>query len=163
MDSFILIGKIVNFFGIKGEVKMLSDFEYKERALKIGNTLYIGLSKEKEVLKSYRIHKNYDLISFQNYDNINEILKYKGQNVYVKRSDLHLLDNEYLISDLIGFQVYDNDTLLGVVIDYEKNNTVLLKIKGEKNFYLPLIPNYIKEVKKEEKKIFTNNGKDLII
>ena len=163
MDSFILIGKIVNFFGIKGEVKMLSDFEYKERALKIGNTLYIGLSKEKEVLKSYRIHKNYDLISFQNYDNINEILKYKGQNVYVKRSDLHLLDNEYLISDLIGFQVYDNDILLGVVIDYEKNNNVLLKIKGEKNFYLPLIPNYIKEVKKEEKKIFTNNGKDLII
>ena len=34
MNDFILIGKIVNTHGIKGEVKILSDFEYKERVFK---------------------------------------------------------------------------------------------------------------------------------
>ncbi len=162
MDNYVLIGKIINSFGIKGEVKMLSSFEYKDRILKKGNFLYIGPLKEKEEIKSYRVHKHYDLISFTAYDNINEILKYKGLNVYAKRSDLHLLDTEYLISDLIGYQVYDEDILLGTVIDYEENNNILLKVKGEKNFYLPLIPNYIKEVLKDEKIIKTNHGQDLI-
>ncbi len=163
MDNYVLIGKIINSFGIKGEVKMLSSFEYKERILKEGSFLYIGPLKEKEEIKSYRVHKHYDLVSFKGYDNINEILKYKGLNVYVKRADLHLLDSEYLISDLIGYQVYDKDTLLGTVIDYEENNNILLKVKGEKNFYLPLIPNYIKEVLKDKKIIKTNNGQDLIL
>ena len=76
---------------------------------------------------------------------------------------MHLLDTEYLISDLIGYQVYDEDILLGTVIDYEENNNILLKVKGEKNFYLPLIPNYIKEVLKDEKIIKTNHGQDLIL
>ena len=42
MDNYVLIGKIINSFGIKGEVKILSSFEYKDRILKKGNFLYIG-------------------------------------------------------------------------------------------------------------------------
>ncbi len=163
MDNYILVGKIVNSFGIKGEVKIISDFEYKERAFKENNYIYIGPQKEEEKIKTYRVHKNYDLISLEKYDNINDILKYKGQNVYILRSSLHLQDGEYLLSDLIGYKVYDEDNLLGVVIDYEKNNNVLLKVKGEKNFYLPLIDNYVKKINNIDKVIISNHGRDLIL
>lgn len=164
MNNFLLVGKIINTFGIKGEVKILSDFEFKDRIFKNGFKLYISEDKYEEEISTYRIHKNYDLITFKKYTNINEILKYKGANIYIKREDLKLKKNEYLFSDLIGFKVYDNEDLIGVVIDYEKNiNNGLLKIKGEKNFYLPLIPEYIVNIYIDEKKIITQGGRNLIL
>ena len=38
--EYILIGKLVNTHGIKGEVRILSDFELKERVFKLENKLY---------------------------------------------------------------------------------------------------------------------------
>lgn len=164
MDNFIEVGKIINTFGIKGELKIVSDFEYKEKAFTNGTNIYIGVNKDKEIINTRRVHKNYDLILFDGYTNINEVLKYKGEYIYILKSELNLNEDEYLISDLIGMEVYDNDLLLGVVIDYENNiNNTLLKIKGEKNFYIPLIPVYIEKVDVKNKRILTNNGKDLII
>lgn len=163
MDNYILIGKFINTFGIKGELKLFSDFEYLDRVLSKDFPLYIGEYKIKEVITSYRIHKNYPMILLGSYTNINEVLKYKGEKVYIKRSDLQLDADEYLLSDLIGFSVYDGEELLGVVVDYVMNNNVLLKVMGDKKFYLPKVEQYISEIKVSEKKILTNNGKELII
>ena len=164
MNNYIIIGRIINTFGIKGELKISSDFEYRERVFKEGMELFIGELKSKEVIKSHRVHKGYHLTTLKGYSNINEVLKYKGENVYILRNDLKLNNNEYLISDLIGFEVYDEDKLIGVVIDYEFNlNNVLLKVKGDKTFYIPKVEAYIKEVNINDKKIITNKGSDLIL
>ena len=164
MDNYINVGKIVNSFGIKGEVKIISDFEYQERIFKRDFPLYIGPNKIKEEIKEHRVHKNNHLVLFKNYQNINEILKYKGQNVYIKRSDLKLNSNEYLLSDLIGLNVYDNTQNIGVVIDYQNDlNNPLLLVKGVKKFYLPLNSNYLVNVDLENKKIETDKGSELII
>jgi len=164
MNNYIQVGKIINTFGIKGELKIISDFEYQERIFKLDFPIYIGELKTKEIIISHRVHKNYNLTAFKGYSNINEVLKYKGEKIYVLREDLKLGENDYLLSDLIGFSVYDNDKLLGVVIDFEKTiNNVLLKIKGDKTFYLPNIDVYVKEIDLEKKKIITNKGSDLII
>ena len=40
--DYILIGKLVNTHGIKGEVKILSDFEKKELVFKKDFSLYLG-------------------------------------------------------------------------------------------------------------------------
>lgn len=164
MNNYIEVGKIVNTFGIKGELKIVSDFEYKDKIFKENISVYVGEFKNKEVINTHRIHKNYDLTTFKGYSNINEVLKYKGKKIFVLREELNLSKDEYLLSDLIGFEVYDKDKLIGVVIDYEKTvNNVLLKVKGEKTFYLPNIKSYIKEINIENKKILTNRGSDLII
>lgn len=163
MNNYIYVGKIINTFGIKGELKIDSDFEYKDRILKNNQEIFIGENKCKEVIESRRVHKNYDMILFKNYSNINEVLKYKGKNIYVLRSDLNLQDNEYLLSDLIGYKVLDNKKIIGIVIDYEKNNNVLLKIKGIKTFYIPYIDEYIMKIDKDKKQIITNKGSDLIL
>lgn len=164
MNNYILVGKIINTFGIKGEVKINSNFEYKDKVFKKDFKLYLGEEKQLETINSYRLHKNYDLITFVGYSNINEILKYKGMNVYILRSDLQLAKDEYLLEELIGYKVYDQDNLLGVVIDYEyTTNNILFKVKGDKTFYIPNIKEYIKEINQEKRIIDTNKGRDLIL
>ncbi len=163
MNDYIEIGKIINYFGIKGEVKIISDFEYPDKVFKEGINFYIGKDKELEIVNTHRVHKSYHLVSFKGKDNINDILKYKNSYVYVKRNDLNLGESEYLYRDLIGFEVYDKDKLIGRVIDYTYSSNVLLKVKGEKVFYLPLIDNYVRKIDKENKKIITSGGEDLIL
>lgn len=164
MNNYIYVGKIINTFGIKGELKIISDFEYKERIFKKDFPIYIGELKERKLINTYRKHKNYDLILFKNYSNINEVLKYKGNKIYINRENLNLNDEEYLLSDLIGFGIIDNGKTIGVVIDYEKTiNNVLLKIKNDKIFYIPLYSSFIININKVNKQIITNKGSDLII
>ncbi len=164
MNNYILVGKIINTFGIKGELKLNSNFEYGDRVFKSNNKLYITENKIEEIIESVRIHKGYYLITFKNYNNINEVLKYKGSNIYINRDDLNLNEDEYLYSDLIGYEVYDNNDLLGVVKSYQMNNKyVYLEVFGDNKFLLPLIDNYIIKIDKDNKKILTNKGSELII
>ena len=164
MNNYILVGKIINTFGIKGELKINSDFEYKDRVFVKDFNIYIGEEKVKEIINTHRIHKNYDMVLFNGYSNINEVLKYKGKNIYIKRDDLILNDNEVLLSDLIGYKVIDNNQEIGVVIDYESNiNNVLLKVMGSKTFYIPYIDEYVIKIDKDSKEIITNNGGSLIL
>lgn len=164
MNDFVLIGKIVNTFGIKGELKLKSDFNYIEKVLVNGFKLYIGPSYELAIFNSFRIHKGYYMIKLNGYDNINDVLKYKGLNIFVKREDLNLKSDEYLFSDLIGYEVYDNDLFIGIVKDYIINNVTYLKVAlNKKDFFIPMVQEYIKKIDKEEKKITTNKGSELIL
>ena len=164
MNNYILVGKIINTFGIKGELKIISNFEYQERVFKKNMPIYIGINKKKEIIFNHRIHKNYNLVLFHGYNNINEVVSYKGNNIYILRSDLELKDNEYLFSDLIGFEVYDNGVLIGKVLDYEINNQyTLLKVKGDKDFYLPIIEEYISNIDLKNHLIITKKGSELIL
>lgn len=164
MNDYICVGKIINTFGIKGELKIVSDFEYKDRIFTKEFPIYIGEFKTKEIVNTYRVHKNYDLIIFNGYTNINEVLKYKSNKIYIKREDLNLTDEEYLLQDLIGFKVIDNSNVIGVIIDYEKtSNNILLKVKGEKTFYIPKYSTYVEKIDLNNKEIITNKGSDLII
>ena len=156
--DYIYIGKIVSTHGIKGEVKIISDFFEKDKIFKKGFKLYITPLYHEEVINTYRVHKNYDMVTFNGYNDINEILKYIGMGVYIIRSDLDLKEDEYLLSDLIGYAVYDNNKLLGKVSGINFNNNVLLKI--DDIFYIPFIDEFIEKVDVKTKKIMTRNGSD---
>ena len=79
--EYIYIGKIVNTHCIKGELRLLSDFEKKDRVFKSGINIFIGKEKQSETIKTYRHHKQFEMITLEGYTNINEVLKYKDQNV----------------------------------------------------------------------------------
>ena len=152
----IYIGKIVNTHGIKGELRLLSNFSAKNKVFVPNMPIYIN--NQKEIINSYRHHKMFDMITLKNYDDINQVLKYKGQKVYVKEEDLNLLE------ELIGYNIVENNEILGDVIDITYNNgNDLLYIKGNKNFYIPYNPNFIKEINREKKEITTENAKGLIL
>ena len=119
--EYIYIGKIVNTHGIKGEVRILSNFKYKSKVLTKYFKIYIDKNKYEEVINSYRPHKQFDMITLVGIDNINDVLKYKSKNVYIKRNDLILNEGEYLDEDLIGLNVIVNDKVVGKIVRIEKD------------------------------------------
>lgn len=162
MNEMIYIGKTVSTFGIKGELKVISDFEYCDRAYQIDKKILIN--NIEHVISSIRYHKNYVLLKIDNLNNINDILKYVGFNIYMKRIDLGLKEDEYLYKDLINSDVIDDDnTKLGKVIEVLNGNNVLIKVKGTKEFFIPLIDNYINKFDLDKKILYTKNAKELIL
>ena len=103
--KFINIGKIVNTHGIKGEVRILSDFKYKDKIFKKGMKFYVGKDKKEYIVNSYRFHKIYDMVTFDGYNNINDVLDIKGKLVYIDNDDLVLDNGEIYIDNLIGYDV----------------------------------------------------------
>ena len=148
MDDFIYIGKIVNTHGLKGEVRILSDFEKKDKVFIPGMTIYIGRKKEKEVINTYRHHKVFDMITMKGYSDINEIIRYKGLYVYIRKEDLKLDEDEYLDSDLVDLDVYIDDDKVGTVLEVRDggNNKFIVVKTIEKEVFVPLREEFIKEV-----------------
>ena len=161
MES-ILIGKIVNTHGIKGELRILSNFSAKDKIFIPNMPIYI--EKQKEIINSYRHHKIFDMITLKNYNDINEVLKFKGKKVYIKEEDINLSSNEYILEELIGYSIIEQGETLGVVEEIVYNNgNDLLSISSTKNFYIPNNSHFIKRVDKEKKEIITENAKGLIL
>ena len=162
MNEMIYIGKTVSTFGIKGELKVISDFEYCDRAYQIDKKILIN--NIEHVISGIRYHKNYVLLKIDNLNNINDILKYVGFNIYIKRMDLHLEENEFLYKDLISSDVIDNDgSNLGKIIEARQGVNLLIKVKGSKEFYIPYVDEYIIKFDLNNKKLYTKNAKDLIL
>lgn len=164
--EWINIGKIVNTHGIKGELRLISDFDKKEIVFQKGFSLYIGMQKQPEILSHHRIHKNFNMFTLEGYDNINQVLDFIGQNVYIKREDLNLKTQEYLLADLKDCTIVENQEKIGKVIDIMYNKAgILLQVKhmNGKNFYIPNNSHFIKKVFIEKKEIQTKHTKDLML
>lgn len=145
--DYVYIGKIVNTHGIKGELRIRSDFDKKDIVFKPGFFLYVGEGYVKEEIVTYRRHKEFDMVTFKGYDNINQVLNYLKLNVYAKRSDLNLGNNDYVLQDLIGLDVIENGEKFGKVVEIVYNgSSILLYVEGKKNFYIPYVDSYIKSV-----------------
>lgn len=160
--NLIKIGKIVNTHGIKGELRLLSKFPYKDMVFIKGMIIYID-KDSKEVINSYRKHKNFDMITLEGYNNINEVLKYKGKNVYVDSNDIKLDNDKYLDEELIGLSVIYENMERGIITNIERyDKTVLFNIKGKTQEYLiPYNDNLIDNIDMKNKKIFIKDIKGL--
>lgn len=148
----IRIGKYVNTHGIKGEIRILSDFSRKDLVFKKGFKIYI---KDNEfIINSYRKHKDYDMVTLDGINNINYIIDLKGNYVYIKREDISsfidedlyeysviIKDKEYKIINIIENKahkilVLDNNVMVPYVKEFiEKKDDI------EKNLYMKLPDN----------------------
>ena len=121
----VVLGKYVNTHGIKGEIRIKSDFKYKDRVFKIGNSIIIN--NHDYIINSYRKHKDYDMVTLNGINDINIIPFDKNTLVYIDR-DKYLDNYDYLDSDLIGFIIYNSEIEKKVLdIAYLNNEKKLLK------------------------------------
>ena len=121
----IILGKYTNTHGIKGEIKIKSDFKYKDKVYKIGNSIIID--NKEYFINSYRPHNGYDMVTLKEIDDIDQIPFAKNTLVYIDR-DKYLDNSDYLDSDLIGFIAYNSEIEKKVMdILYLNNNKKLLK------------------------------------
>ena len=112
MDK-IYIGKITSFHGIKGEIRIKSDFLYKEQAFKVNNIIYIDNINYKII--SYRRHKDYEMIMLEGFNDLNSVMFLKNKEVYIAKEELNLKDNLLVDEDYIGLDVIMNDKNYGKV------------------------------------------------
>ena len=159
MDNkkYISIGKITNFFGIKGEAKV--GFS-NENQIKTAKTVYMldDESKRELKIKNVRFQKNFAIVKFEEIDDINDLMEFKGQRIFVLKEDAtkKLDKNEFLIVDLIGCDVFDNDKKIGTVVDVTSNSSQdLINIKNPigQISLVPFVEEFFPEVDLKNKKI----------
>lgn len=153
--NYVNIGKIVNTHALKGEVRIISNFEYKQRVFKKGFNLYIGQNKNKEVIETYRVHKQFDMVKFIGIDYINDVLKYKGCNVYINMDDLELNEDEILEGELINMKVYSKDKELGIITEYRNDNgNKMIRVNDK---FIPYNKDFIEKIDKQNKVIYMHD------
>lgn len=161
--KYVYLGKIVNTHGIKGEVRILSDFLYKDVVFQKHRKFYIGKHKIEEKMNTYRTHKQYDMVTFEGITDINEVLKYKGEDIYINRADIEI--DGYVNEDLIGLEVL-SDHLIGTVIQVRQmKKQRLLEVKSpnrDRVYLIPMVDAFVKKVDLDNNKIIIEEIEGLI-
>ena len=154
--EFVKIAKIINTFGIKGELKLDSYTDFIEERFKKDSTVYVGEDKLAFVVKNYKIHKDYLLVQFKDNEDINLVEKYKNMYIYKNKDDIKpLKQGEYYFSDLKDLDVFVENKLIGKVLRVESgisSNYLRVKTESEEKL-VPYLPAFIESVDLENKKI----------
>lgn len=147
MNQKIEVGKFINTFGIKGEIKIYPYVEYFQ------DLKYIFINNEKKKIKNIRFKKNVAIVKLEGIDDINQIEQFKGGMVTINEEDIpEPPEGEYYLQDLIGMEVYTDDgKLLGKIDD--AYNTGANDIYQVGDILLPAIDDVVKEVDFENNKM----------
>lgn len=134
----LLVGKIVSTHGIKGEVRIISDFWFKDKVFVVGNKLIID--DLEYVIKSYRHHKNFEMVTLNDYKDINEVLFLMKKKVYVDKDSLILGSDEVLDEDLINYKVYTTDGKDGRIkeIFCSSPSNKIMRVMFDREILIPL-------------------------
>ena len=104
MEKLLQVGVISSTHGVRGEVKVFPTTDQVQRFKKLKEVI-LDTGSGQQVLKieSVKFFKQFAILKFEHYDNINDIEKYKGKSLYVTRENaVKLQKDEYFIADLIG-------------------------------------------------------------
>ncbi|WP_407267980.1 ribosome maturation factor RimM [Radiobacillus sp. PE A8.2] len=169
-DKFFNVGKIVNTHGIKGEVKVIRITDFDER-FQVGQQLYWFKNEQEQpvslVVDGYRKHKQFDLLHFKNYDNINEVEKLRDGMLKVTEDQLTpLAEGEYYYHEIIGCAVVTtDDTYLGEikeVLSPGANDVWVVKRDGQKDLLIPYIDDIVKQVNISDKQVIVEPMEGLL-
>lgn len=167
--KYISVGKILNFHGIQGEAKV----GYSKSQADFLSTLKTVLIKKENGYEplnvtSCRFNKNFAIIKFKEINSINDLLPYKGTLLYVEQTSLkeNLSDDEFLIEDLVGCEVFNQSSeKVGVVIGISNNGTndyLNIKTKTKRTSLVPFIKELVPEIDIQNKKVVISNLEGLI-
>ena len=169
MEDYFRIGVITSTHGLKGEVKVFPTTDDVNRFKKLKKCFIRTKDKDIEVEKnSCKFFKNMVILSFKEFNNINDIEKYKGCDLYVTRENaVPLKEDEFYISDIIGADVYEeNGNLLGKLKDVMKtgaNDVFVVELSSDKKELLvPVIKEFVPEMDIENKKIVIHLMKGML-
>ena len=149
----IYIGKIVSTHGIKGELKIKSDFPYKDKIFVVGNKL--NIDDQDYIIKSYRVHKNFDMVTLDDYKDINEVLFLLKKDVYFYKDKLNLNDDEILDEDLMEYAVLTKDGKKGIIkeIFMASDDNKILRVEFDHEVLIPFNSPMIVKIDKNNKEI----------
>ena len=117
--DFLEVGKIVNTHGLRGEVKIMTWTDYPEDFEKLEYVLAMQKGKESRLdIQNIKYQKNNIIVKFKQLTAIEEAETYKNAVLKVPREALgELPEGVYYIADLLDCQVWDENGLIGVLVD----------------------------------------------
>ncbi len=155
MSELIKVGQIIGTFGIRGEVKL---FPITSNVQRFSEPVEFIIGDNQIVtIKSFRQDKRILILKFNEFDNINQIEKYKGEYLYVASENLYELEeDEYFHHDIIGLEVFEDDLLVGKIIDIIENpanDIYIVETKKGKQFFLPAVKEFILNIDVNENRV----------
>jgi 16S rRNA processing protein RimM len=115
MSDWLNVGEIVNTHGIRGEVRVISRTDFPENRYQTGSQLTLFQEDKPPVpvtIAGWRKHKQFDLLRFETYDNVNDVEQFKGALLKIRQSDLaedELFEGEFYHFEIIGLEVITVD------------------------------------------------------
>lgn len=156
MEKMFQVGIISSTHGVRGEVKVFPTTDDIKRFKKLKQVL-LDTGKEMCTLEieSVKFFKQFAILKFKGYDNIDDIVKYRGKSLFVTRENaVKLKKDEYFIADLIGLHVENEDGsfqgTLKDVIETGANDVYAVSCEDGKEVLIPAIRECILSVKPEE-------------
>ena len=162
MEQVFQVGIISSTHGVRGEVKVFPTTDDMKRFKKLKDVLvdtgneYLTLQVE-----GGKFFKQFAILKFKGYDNIDDIVKYKGKGLFVTRENaVKLQKDEYFIADLIGLKVVNEDeSFTGVLKDVMEtgaNDVYVVESSDGKEVLIPAIKDCILKVDFEKEQILVH-------
>lgn len=166
--NYVSIGKILNFHGVRGEAKFGYTKNREDFLAKLeGVYLLFNDDYKYFEIESLKFTPKCGIIKFKGIESLNDIAIYKGCLVFVEEQSVreNLDEDEFLIDELVGLKVYDNEICVGVVVGVSNNGASdLLSVKtNSKNICLvPFVKAIVLSVDMKSKRIQINNIEGLL-
>ena len=159
METKLQVGVISSTHGVRGEVKVFPTTDDVKRFKRLKEVI-LDTGKEELALEieGVKFFKQFVILKFKGYDNINDIEKYKGKSLFVTRANaVRLRRDEYFIADLQGLTVVDEeDKLLGTLRDVMEtgaNDVYIIDMADGREVLVPAIKECILHVDVEAGKM----------
>ncbi len=167
-NNFVSVGKILNFHGVRGEAKMGYSKNREDFITKL-KTVYIKFENNYIPLNilHIKITPKCAIVKFEGIDTLNDILEYKNKVVFVEESTVreNLDEDEFLIDELVGLDVYDGETKVGAVVGVSNNGAgdlLSVKTAGKNISLVPFVKAIVLSVDIKNRKIQINNIEGLL-
>ncbi len=145
MEDLFQVGVITSTHGIRGEVKVFPTTDDPKRFKRLKEVI-LDTGREKLTLKieSVKFFKQFVILKFAEYDNINDIEKYRQKSLYVTRKNaVPLRKDEYYVADLIDLKVLnetgDEIGILKDVMTTGANDVYVIAMNDGRELLLPAI------------------------
>lgn len=107
MDKNIIVGKIFNAHGIKGEIKVFPMTDDTARFKKMKSCIINGNDTK---IESVKLAKDHVILKLENLNDRDEAIKLKGTFIEIEKKDsVPLNEGEHFIEDLKGLKVINQD------------------------------------------------------
>ena len=167
--EYLSLGRVKDAFGLDGSLKIFSTTNMSNYRYQKGAKVFIydeaNDERKEYVVLNYRHNGNLDFVKLEEIATKEDAFAKKGQNIYVVKDNKDLAPNTYFYSDLEGCEIIGNNgKLLGKVVKVEEFPAqITLRVAfNNKNYFVPFISPFIKNVDIENKKIEINEIEGLI-
>jgi 16S rRNA processing protein RimM len=152
--EFLIIGRILAPWGIRGEVKVevVTDFPERFAPHKV-----VYLNTRQLEIESCRPHKEHLVVKLATVDSVEEAEKLRGQDLTIPRSELYpLSEGKYYAFQLIGLKVVTTEGKnMGKITDImtTASNDVYIVKRKKGEILIPAIEDVVKSIDLKKGKI----------